>query len=105
MKRTISVLTLCVLLFTLCGFAKAQQTGKVPRIGYLDSSTASTSAVGLEAFWQDMRKLGWIEGKNIDRYLPASTTIQFWIFDWGEKTRESNFLEASFRFLLRQSEI
>src|SRR6266481_7458886 len=45
--------------------ADAQQTGKVPRIGYLDSSTASGSAVLVEAFRQELSKLGWIEGKNI----------------------------------------
>jgi putative tryptophan/tyrosine transport system substrate-binding protein len=45
--------------------AQAQQPTKVPRIGYLDNSTASGRAVLLEAFWQEMRKLGWIEGKNI----------------------------------------
>ena len=45
--------------------AHAQQPGKVPRVGYLDSTTAAGSAVRREAFWQDMRKLGWIEGKNI----------------------------------------
>jgi putative ABC transport system substrate-binding protein len=45
--------------------AQAQHTGKVPRIGYLDNSTASGRAGLLEAFWQEMRKLGWIEEKNI----------------------------------------
>jgi putative tryptophan/tyrosine transport system substrate-binding protein len=45
--------------------AQAQQTGKIPRIGFLDSSTASGSAVLLGTFWQEMSKLGWIEGKNI----------------------------------------
>ena len=45
--------------------AQAQQTGKVSRIGFLDGSTASGSAVLLEAFRQELRKLGWIEGKNI----------------------------------------
>jgi ABC-type uncharacterized transport system substrate-binding protein len=45
--------------------AHAQQTGKVPRIGFLDNSTASGSAVLVEAFLQELRKLGWIEGKNI----------------------------------------
>jgi putative ABC transport system substrate-binding protein len=45
--------------------ATAQQTGKVARIGFLDNTTASASAVRLEAFWQEIRKLGWIEGKNI----------------------------------------
>jgi putative tryptophan/tyrosine transport system substrate-binding protein len=43
----------------------AQQTGKISRIGILDPSTASGSAVLLEAFGQEMRKLGWTEGKNI----------------------------------------
>jgi len=45
--------------------AEAQQTGKIAHIGFLDSSTASGSAVLLDAFWQEMHKLGWIEGKNI----------------------------------------
>ena len=45
--------------------AQAQQTGKVPRIGFLDNSTASGMAVLVDAFRQEMRKLGWIEGKNI----------------------------------------
>ena len=45
--------------------ADAQQPGKIFRIGFLDSSTASGSAVLLEAFRQELSKLGWIEGKNI----------------------------------------
>src|SRR6266481_3121460 len=45
--------------------ADAQQTGRVPRIGFLDGSTASGSAVLVEAFRQELSKLGWIEGKNI----------------------------------------
>jgi putative ABC transport system substrate-binding protein len=53
------------MLFALCGSVGAQQTGKIPRIGYLDNSTASGSADPLEVFRQEMRKLGWIEGKNI----------------------------------------
>src|SRR5262245_13684538 len=65
MKRKIAVLTLCALLFALCVPANAQQTGKIFRIGYLEQSTASGNVVLLEAFWQEMRKLGWIEGKNI----------------------------------------
>jgi putative ABC transport system substrate-binding protein len=52
-----------VLLIT--GLAQAQQTGKVARIGFLDSSTASGMAVLLDAFKQGLSKLGWIEGKNI----------------------------------------
>ena len=45
--------------------ADAQQTGKILRIGFLDASTASGSAVLVEAFRQELSKLGWIEGKNI----------------------------------------
>ena len=45
--------------------ATAQQTGKVVRRGFLDQSTASGMAVLVEAFRKEMRKLGWIEGKNL----------------------------------------
>jgi putative tryptophan/tyrosine transport system substrate-binding protein len=48
-----------------CSSAWAQQTGKVVRIGYLDAGTASGSAVLVDAFRQELSKLGWIEGKNI----------------------------------------
>jgi hypothetical protein len=52
--------------------AHAQQPGKIFRIGFLDSSTASGSAVLVDAFRQELMKLGWIEG----RILPSSTAIQ-----------------------------
>jgi putative ABC transport system substrate-binding protein len=45
--------------------AQAQQPGKIFRIGFLDNSTASGMAVLVDAFRQEMGKLGWIEGKNI----------------------------------------
>ncbi|MGH9425405.1 MAG: ABC transporter substrate-binding protein, partial [Terriglobia bacterium] len=51
--------------FAMCGVvAEAQQAGKIFRIGFLDSSTASGIAVLLDAFRQELSKLGWIEGKN-----------------------------------------
>src|SRR5687768_4952272 len=56
---------LCAMLFALSSSASAQQTGKIFRIGFLDPSTASGSAGPLEAFRQELRRLGWIEGKNI----------------------------------------
>ena len=65
MTRKITVLTLCAMLFALCSSTDAQQPTKIPRIGFLDNSTASGNAVSLEAFRQEMRTLGWIEGKNI----------------------------------------
>ena len=65
MKRKITVLTLYAMLFALCASAEAQQPTKVRRIGFLDNSTASGSAVLVDAFRQELSKLGWIEGKNI----------------------------------------
>ena len=55
-----------VVAIAFCGArAEAQQPGKIFRIGFLDNSTASSIAVFLEAFRQELSKLGWIEGKNI----------------------------------------
>ena len=45
--------------------AEAQQTKKLHRIGFLDPSTASGSALPVDAFRQELNKLGWIEEKNI----------------------------------------
>ncbi|HEU4340737.1 MAG TPA: ABC transporter substrate-binding protein, partial [Candidatus Binatia bacterium] len=45
--------------------AWAAQTGKIFRVAILDTSTASGSAILLDAFRQELRKLGWVEGKNI----------------------------------------
>jgi ABC-type uncharacterized transport system substrate-binding protein len=65
MKRNITILTLCAMLFALCGAVDAQQTSKVPRIGFLDNSTASSTTVLVEAFREELSKLGWIQGKTI----------------------------------------
>jgi len=62
-KIFISLAVTSFLLFV--NLAHAQQTGKVARIGYLDPSTASGNAVLLDAFRQELSKLGWLEGKNI----------------------------------------
>jgi putative ABC transport system substrate-binding protein len=64
-SRRSSCLTICALLVALSLPAEAQQPGKVFRIGYLDNSTASGIAVLIDAFRQELGKLGWIEGKNI----------------------------------------
>src|SRR4030095_16984198 len=45
--------------------AQAQQPAKNPRMCFLDGSTASGMAVLVDAFRQELGKLGWIEGKNI----------------------------------------
>src|SRR5215469_9110303 len=63
--KKIFCLILGAILFALCVSANAQQPGNVPRIGFLDNSTASGSAVLVDAFRQELSKLGWVEGKNI----------------------------------------
>ena len=56
-------LLITVLLIT--GPAEGQQSGKTFRIGFLDSSTPSGIAVLVEELRQELRKLGWIEGKTV----------------------------------------
>jgi putative ABC transport system substrate-binding protein len=65
MSKKVFCLALCAMLFALRLRAEAQQPTKVLRIGFLDASTASGSAVLVNAFRQELSKLGWIEGKNI----------------------------------------
>jgi putative ABC transport system substrate-binding protein len=63
-KRIFS-LALCVMLFALRSSADAQQTMKIPRIGYLTGATPVGQAARVEAFRQGLRELGYVEGKNI----------------------------------------
>ena len=57
--------TLVIALALYGAVAHAQQPGKVSRIGLLDRSTASGSAANVDAFRQELSKLGWGEGKGI----------------------------------------
>jgi putative ABC transport system substrate-binding protein len=45
--------------------AEAQQTGKMPRIGYLSALSPSVDGHRRKAFSDGLRDLGWIEGQNI----------------------------------------
>jgi len=65
MKKKITVLTLCAMLFALCVAVEAQQPTKIPRIGYLGFASLSTIPTRIEAFRQGLRELGYVEGKNI----------------------------------------
>jgi putative tryptophan/tyrosine transport system substrate-binding protein len=65
MTKQIIPLAVCAILAALCSPAQPQQTGKIFRIGFLDPSNASGMAVMVDAFRQELSKLGWIEGKNI----------------------------------------
>jgi len=64
MTKKIIFLALCSLLLAPCSAADAQQAGKIFRIAYLDPGNASGSAVLVDAFRQELSRLGWNEGKN-----------------------------------------
>ena len=66
-RKKIPVLgfALCAMLLALCASVQAQQAGKIFRIGFLDQSTASGSAVLVDVFRQELMRLGWVEGKNL----------------------------------------
>src|SRR5215510_7814875 len=63
-KRSL-VITLAGLILSLGYPAQAQQTGKDFRIGFLDTGTDSGMAGRVDAFRQELNKLGWIEWKNV----------------------------------------
>src|SRR5262245_23334693 len=65
MKKKITVLTLCALLFALCLSAEAQQPKKVSRIGYLSNTDPATESTRLDAIRGALRELGYVEGQNI----------------------------------------
>jgi putative ABC transport system substrate-binding protein len=64
-KLKLVAYALCTLLFALCASAEAQQTTKIPRIGYI-SGTGNQTNQGpyVAALRQGLRELGYVEGKN-----------------------------------------
>ena len=55
-----------VLALTMCGtVATAQQTKKVPRIGYLSSTDRANESTRAEGIRLALHALGYIEGQNI----------------------------------------
>jgi putative ABC transport system substrate-binding protein len=64
MNKPASILCAAMLLVGAT-IAEAQQPGKIFRIGFLDPTNASGMAASMDAFRQELSKLGWIEGKNI----------------------------------------
>jgi putative ABC transport system substrate-binding protein len=45
--------------------ARAQQSAKVPTIGFLGPGNATTAGAWVAAFAQRLRELGWIEDRTI----------------------------------------
>ena len=58
-------LLIAALLVALSASAQAQQPTKIPRIGFLITSSPSVIAPRMDAFQQGLRELGYVEGKNI----------------------------------------
>jgi putative tryptophan/tyrosine transport system substrate-binding protein len=65
--RTVLTVVLSIALLGAPLAADAQPGGKVPRIGFLGSTSASDPRIGpmLEAFRQGLRDLGYVEGQTI----------------------------------------
>src|SRR5262249_4863629 len=67
MRNKIIALALSALVLALSSFAEAQQpTKKIPRVGFLSLNPASVQKDRIEAFREALRKLGYVEGKNIN---------------------------------------
>jgi putative tryptophan/tyrosine transport system substrate-binding protein len=68
MKKAAVPSILAVIMLAVAVLADAQQSGKIPRIGFLTGQTApssTSSGPNMEAFRQGLRDLGYTEGKNI----------------------------------------
>jgi putative ABC transport system substrate-binding protein len=53
------------ILFALSFSVEAQQPKKAPRIAFLAGGSRSGDSLLIETFWQRMKELGYVEGKNI----------------------------------------
>jgi putative ABC transport system substrate-binding protein len=58
-------LALSAMVLTVSFRAEAQQSTKVPRVGFLNPSYASAMSARVEAFRQGLHELGYVEGKTI----------------------------------------
>jgi putative ABC transport system substrate-binding protein len=63
MRENVIALALSAMLFALCSSAHAQQSKKIPRVGYLSLGTERGPRG--EAFFKGLQELGYVEGKNI----------------------------------------
>jgi len=59
------VLAICFGLAFLAASVEAQQSTKIPRIGFVTAGSRSTIAARIEAFQEGLRDLGYAEDKNI----------------------------------------
>jgi ABC-type uncharacterized transport system substrate-binding protein len=60
-----AIVAIAALFFALCAPVQAQQSKKVPRIGYINSAVSERTNSNAKAFRERLRELGYIEGQNI----------------------------------------
>src|SRR3990172_12428370 len=65
MLKKILVFVVATVFLTTGSLAKAQQRGKVPRIGFLGNSTAALEENLVGPFREGLRDLSYVEGQNI----------------------------------------
>ena len=65
MKKAAVPILVAVILLTVAVVTEAQQTTKVPRIGYLSNADAATDSARAEGIRLALRELGYIDGQNI----------------------------------------
>jgi ABC-type uncharacterized transport system substrate-binding protein len=65
MTKSILFWLLATVFLTTALPAMAQQTTKIPRIGYLTAGSPSAQSARIKAFRQGLSELGYVEGKNI----------------------------------------
>jgi putative ABC transport system substrate-binding protein len=64
-QHSVLCFALSAMLFALCIPAQAQQTKKIPKIGYLTNDFLAVDAPRRNAFRQGLRDLGYVEGQSI----------------------------------------
>ena len=62
-KKIIRLVVTCLLVAVR--LASAQETKKIPRIGYLTAASRAANSGRFETFKQGLRELGYVEGKNL----------------------------------------
>src|ERR1043166_7680250 len=75
-RRTWFDVAVRIAVFGFCLFAEAQESTKIPTLGYLASGSAGTTQSSIEPFRKGLRELGYVEGKNIRieyRYADGQT--------------------------------
>jgi putative ABC transport system substrate-binding protein len=65
MTKKILVWLLVIFFVANVSIAQAQQSTKIPQIGYLAAVNPSAMAARMQAFRQGLRELGYVDGKNI----------------------------------------